>query len=291
MNLASLTVSSPNSISPAEIDQQFIEMSRSSFTQQEINSMPFWLEHTKSTYSSAVTTTTDVDVSSFNTEQRQVYDIVSLHLVSQKAIQLLMIVTGQAGSGKSYLINGIKQLLSELCIITSYFGIAAFNVKGQILHSLFQLPIRGKRNGELKGTAFQRLQENLANVQYIIIDEFSVLGQKMFGWIDHRYRQGTGNMDQLFGGLNVLLFGDMAQLPRSLTSCYITSIQPLKLVYKASLHTNSSKLLLNYVKISVRLLIQQKLLETCLFDYEMGTVPRKTGTSSFQEIQQISHLR
>ena len=94
-----------------------------------------------------------------------------------------------------------------------FFGIAAFNVKGQRFHSLCQLPIKGKKEGVLKGPALQRLQENLVNVQYIIIDEFSVLGQRMFGWIDRRCRQATGEMDQLFGSLNILMFGDTAQLP------------------------------------------------------------------------------
>ena len=124
-----------------------------------------------------------------------------------------MIVTGQAGSGKSYLINGLKNLLTSSCHITAFFGVAAFNVKGQTLHSLFQLPIRGKKNGDLKGPSLQRLQENVTGIKYIIIDEFSVIGQAMFGWIDRRCRQGTGKMDELFGGINVILFVDTAQLP------------------------------------------------------------------------------
>ena len=48
---------------------------------------------------------------------------------------------------------------------------------------------------------------------YIIIDEYSVMGQKMFGWIDRRLRPVSGLMDTLFGGFPIILVGDIAQLP------------------------------------------------------------------------------
>ena len=47
----------------------------------------------------------------------------------------------------------------------------------------------------------------------MIIDEYSFVGQSLFGWIDSRCRQATGNCDEPFGGLSIILFGDIAQLP------------------------------------------------------------------------------
>ena len=92
-----------------------------------------------------------------------------------------MIIMGIAGSGKSYLINCIKRHLGEKCLSTAFFGIAAFNINGKTLHSTLQLPIRNKRNQELKGDALIKLQSDLENVECIIIDEFSTVGQKMLG--------------------------------------------------------------------------------------------------------------
>ena len=83
-----------------------------------------------------------------------------------------MIITGIAGSGKSYLINCIKKLLGKECLLTAYFGIAAFNINGKTLHSALQLPIKNKRSHELKGNALKKLQEDLEGVKYIVIDEF-----------------------------------------------------------------------------------------------------------------------
>ena len=57
------------------------------------------------------------------------------------------------------------------------------------------------------------IQERLTWVDYIIIDEYSMLGQASLGWIDRRCRQATGLHEVLFGGKSVILFGDPAQLP------------------------------------------------------------------------------
>ena len=138
--------------------------------------------------------------------------IVSNHFETPDK-QLLMMITGLAGSGKSYVINSIRSLLREVCLITAYFGIAAFNVKGKTLHSILQLPIRGKNSHELKGDALLKLHKRLSGIQYIIIDEYSVVGQKLLGWIDRRCRQATTKNHEPFGGISIILVGDIAQLP------------------------------------------------------------------------------
>ena len=86
-------------------------------------------------------------------------------------------------------------------------------MKGKTLHSLLRLPIRGKNQHDLKGLALLQLQERLSGVKYLIIDEYSVVEQSLLGWIDRRCRQGTGNCEEPFGGISVILVGDIAQLP------------------------------------------------------------------------------
>ena len=53
----------------------------------------------------------------------------------------------------------------------------------------------------------------MLGIRYIIIDEYSVIGQKLFGWIDRRWKQATGQHGVLFGGISIILVGDIAQLP------------------------------------------------------------------------------
>lgn len=40
-----------------------------------------------------------------------------------------------------------------------------------------------------------------------------MLGQRLFGLIDKRCRQATGKINQVFGDISLILFGDPAQLP------------------------------------------------------------------------------
>ena len=111
------------------------------------------------------------------------------------------------------LIDRIRHLLRDKCLITALFGLAAYNVSGKTLHCLLKLPIRGKRNCDLDGSQLMDLQENLANIKYIIIDEYSVISQKDLAWISRRCKQATGNLDKVFGGMNIILLGDLGQLP------------------------------------------------------------------------------
>ena len=77
---------------------------------------------------------------------------------------------------------------------------------------MLRLPIGTKRLNDLKRTALLQLQSYLENVKYLIIDEYSFVGQGLFGWID-RCRQATAKTNIPFGDNSVLLFGDKAQLP------------------------------------------------------------------------------
>lgn len=78
---------------------------------------------------------------------------------------------------------------------------------------MLKLPIGSKQQHDLKGLALQQLQDNLTSASYLIIDEYSFVGQNLFGWIDSRCRQATGKADEPFGGFSIILFGDIAELP------------------------------------------------------------------------------
>ena len=59
----------------------------------------------------------------------------------------------------------------------------------------------------------QCLQLTLEGKAYLIVDEMSMIGHKMFSWLDNRLRAGTGNQNKPFGGISVILLGDFGQLP------------------------------------------------------------------------------
>ena len=144
--------------------------------------MATWINTQKSSiqtaelYNDIETETTLID--KLNDQQMKASQIVRNHYINITSNQLLLIITGKAGSGKSFLIERLRNLLQSKCLICAMFGIAAFNVNGKTLHWLLRLPIKGKRNADLEGSALSELQKNLKDITHIIIDEFSVIGQK-----------------------------------------------------------------------------------------------------------------
>ena len=134
-----------------------------------------------------------------------------------------MIVSGTAGTGKSFLISAIAVLLGDSCLLTGAIGIAAFNICGMTLHSTLQLQVGSHNNGDLKGRSLAQLQQRFLNRTYLIVDEMSLVGQNCFFWVDRRMRQATGHLDKPLGGVSVITL-NFRQWP---TVHYMRPPQPL----------------------------------------------------------------
>ncbi|CAN0557378.1 unnamed protein product, partial [Laminaria digitata] len=147
-----------------------------------------------------------------NERQRVAYDIVRAHLDGDAEREpLRMMVLGTAGTGKSWLVNALSHLLGPRVRCAAPTGIAAFVIGGSTLHSLLKLPIRGGRL--LQGESLNKIQISLRGVQYLVIDELSMVSQAQFAWVGRRLRQATGKTEELFGGMSVIMTGDPGQLP------------------------------------------------------------------------------
>ena len=86
-------------------------------------------------------------------------------------------------------------------------------LNGVTIHSLLKLIVLPTAHKDLSGQSLVMLQESLVNIEYIIIDEYAMLGQNTMGWIDHKCRQATGLKQEIFGGKSIILIGDTGQLP------------------------------------------------------------------------------
>ena len=151
---------------------------------------------------------------SFSYKQRLAFNIVDAHCFgASRREQLLMIVIGTAGTGKSFLIDSIRSLFaardcgSEIKI-TAPTGIAAANISGSTLFSLLSL-----HHTTLTGQRLLVLQRVMRDVRLLVIDEYSFMGASVFDSLDRHLRLIFPLSDLPFGGLNVLLCGDPAQLP------------------------------------------------------------------------------
>ena len=123
--------------------------------------------------------TTTANPSHLQGKQLQAYELVQQHMEGDNSNPLHLIVSGTAGTGKSYLIHCLRLLLKDKVRVVAPTGVAAFNVDGNTLHSLLSLPTKGEFK-DLEGERLNRIQQSLATMEYIIIDEMSMVGRKMF---------------------------------------------------------------------------------------------------------------
>src|SRR5436305_3608988 len=119
-------------------------------------------------------------------------------------------ITGRAGTGKSALLSYWRSHTRKRAIVAAPTGIAALNVCGQTLHSLFRLPVGFIDPNAL--TVDSRLSTLLRHVDALVIDEVSMVRADVMDAVDTRLRQAYGNTKP-FGGIQVVMVGDPYQLP------------------------------------------------------------------------------
>ena len=104
-------------------------------------------------------------------------------------------------------------------LICAFTGKAAANVNGLTLHSAFGLKF-GHENQSLSDKSLAEFRQNFADLKLIIIDEMSLLNSDMLYRIHLRLME-IFQTKELFGGLSVILVGDLLQLPPVGTNEYI----------------------------------------------------------------------
>ena len=160
-----------------------------------------------------------------NEKQRLAYHIMSDHISKiqegglENLPQLLLNISGGAGTGKTYWLNTVRELArqtmgSQFIRTAAPSGTAAFLIGGETLHGLLYLPIGNAKLQPLVGERLMELQKKFEPVGVLIIDEKSMVGQEMFWMVSERLKQAyPRNHDKPFGNLSIVLVGDWKQLP------------------------------------------------------------------------------
>ena len=93
-------------------------------------------------------------------------------------------------------------------------GTAAFLIKGETVHSLLMLPINYNSFDALPSNSLYELQKKFEKIGVLIIDEKSMIGQRLLHMVDMRLREiFPHRRETIFGGLSIVLIGDWKQLP------------------------------------------------------------------------------
>ncbi|MCP4650778.1 MAG: AAA family ATPase [PVC group bacterium] len=118
-------------------------------------------------------------------------------------------VTGKAGTGKSTFLRYLKKNTGKNAVVLAPTGLAAINVRGQTIHSFFKFPPKFIDKQDIKKLRRKKL---FKKIEMVIIDEISMVRADLMDGIDHALRLNRG-FDVPFGGAQVVMFGDLFQLP------------------------------------------------------------------------------
>jgi len=136
-------------------------------------------------------------------------------------------LTGSAGTGKTTFLRSLLNDISKQTLVAAPTGVAAINAGGMTLHSLFGLPLRmyfptrdridpnvGNNTDMLVGHFHFSKEKRLLlqSMELLIIDEISMVRADIFDAADLALRYVRRNPAP-FGGVQLLLIGDLAQLP------------------------------------------------------------------------------
>lgn len=117
-------------------------------------------------------------------------------------------LTGGAGTGKSTFIQWLCREYRGEVLLGAPTAMAAINVGGRTLHSLFQLPPAWVVKQDIKPGK----KRTLKKAKLLIIDEISMVTANLLDGISAYLRLNRG-IDKPFGGLTVVMVGDLFQLP------------------------------------------------------------------------------
>lgn len=133
-------------------------------------------------------------------------------------------LTGSAGSGKTTLIGRFVKETNRKAAICATTGVAAIQVGGETIHRFLKLGISCRPPEARKilaawsrirssGKPWDRAKWNtLRTIETIVLDEASMMRRDQFELID-RVLRGLRKRNQPFGGIQIILVGDMCQLP------------------------------------------------------------------------------
>lgn len=143
-----------------------------------------------------------------------------------------LFLTGKAGTGKTTFLQTLAETTHKRFVVVAPTGIAALNAKGVTIHSQFLLPpgtfipddsVRGElpndylvytpRDMVRKHTLNKKRKQVLRAIDLLIIDEVSMVRADLLDAIDQRLKFVKRNYREPFGGVQVLMIGDLFQLP------------------------------------------------------------------------------
>ena len=163
-------------------------------------------------------------LSQLNRKQEEFHSHI-IHQTAEGSEQVLCALHSEAGTGKSTVTRAIYQGLYRLlnkhsgddcsishALLIAPTGRAAYNIHGCTIHCAFMIAANQKlEHRALSWDNLYILRNRFHKIKWILLDEFSMVGNTMLKLIHLRLQEAKGNQ-LLFGGVNIICVGDLYQL-------------------------------------------------------------------------------
>lgn len=137
-------------------------------------------------------------------EQQEIFYLI-------ESTQDSLFITGKAGTGKSVLLEQFVERSLKNTAIVAPTGVAALNVGGQTIHSFFKFAPILHEVGSIN-TVDSKTKEILQALDALVVDEVSMVSADLMEAMSEKLKLARRN-DKPFGGIQMILFGDLYQLP------------------------------------------------------------------------------
>lgn len=161
------------------------------------------------------------------------------HEIALKCINrtnLSLFLTGKAGTGKTTFLKNLKDTCEKKYVVVAPTGIAAINAGGVTINSFFQLPPEPylpdfpEFMTAYDTKAHRKMQKFkwglMKALEVLVIDEISMVRADMMDAISDTLKKAR-HSDEPFGGVQLVMIGDIYQLPPVVTdreSKYINQV-------------------------------------------------------------------
>jgi len=125
----------------------------------------------------------------------------------------LVFVTGSAGTGKSTFIRWMQHVFDGTILVAAPTGMAAINIDGQTLHRLCSLPPAFLLKPDIK---LDERRLDIRKAKVLIIDEVTMVTANLLDAVS-AYLKKNREDERPFGGLSIVIVGDLFQLPPIVT--------------------------------------------------------------------------
>ena len=167
-----------------------------------------------------------IDLIALTKDQHRAYDIIIWHLdqtlAGRNPPPLCMLLHGEGGTGKSKVIQTVTEGFKArgvqfMLIKAAYTGVAASLINRKTTYVIGGISLFGDEV-QLNVEAKAKLQQFWKHKCYLILDEYSMLAKDFFSLLSWNIGIGKeGSTDDAhsrsFGGINVIICGDLHQFP------------------------------------------------------------------------------